>query len=142
MNDCKMDDWGEIILKKIFCDDDAFWCLIDELYDDKSRYICNRDTILEAYRTGSLYGLKVLESDSMYERGAMMDRIFCINSFYLLPCFCIKENNKAIIIWTHKRARRKGFAKKLVELLHIEDAYNPSPSSIPFWEACNINIDH
>jgi hypothetical protein len=67
-----------------------------------------------------------------------MDNIFCNNSLYLLPCFCVKENDKAIIIWTHTRARKMGFAKILVKLLHIEYAYNPLPDSIEFWKKCNV----
>lgn len=61
-------------------------------------------------------------------------------SFYLLPCFCIKKNNTAIIIWTHTRARKNGFAKKLIKLLQIEYAYHPLPESIDFWKKCNIKI--
>ena len=76
----------------------------------------------------------------MYKRGARKDTIFCENSWYLLPCFCIKENNKAIIIWTRTKARKMGFAKKLVELLQIEYAFNPLPDSIGFWEKCNVQI--
>jgi len=33
-----------------------------------------------------------------------------------------------------------GFAKKLVELLHIEYADNPLPDSIEFWKKCNIKL--
>jgi hypothetical protein len=67
-----------------------------------------------------------------------MDDIFCKNSWYLLPCLCVKESNKAIIIWTHTRARKMGFAKKLLQLLEIEYAINPITSSIDFWEKCNV----
>jgi len=137
-----MEDWGKIILKQINSDD--FWCLYDELLDDNSGFFYNRSTILEAYRDKNLYGLTVLKTDEMYERGSRMDKIFCNNefnnSFYLLPCFCIKENNKAVIIWTHTRARNMGFAKKLVELLNIEYAYCPLEESIGFWEKCNIKL--
>ena len=133
-----MEDWGEIKLAQI--DSDVFWSLIDELYDDNSEFICNRTKILEAYTKGNLYGLEVNETDLMYNNNANNDDIFCKYSLYLLPCLCIKENNKAIIIWTHTRARRKGFAKKLVELLQIKYAYNPLPDSIHFWKKCNIKI--
>ena len=131
-----MKDWGEIKLIQIDCDE--FWYIIDELCDDNSGFLCNKSTIVEAYKNGNLYGLSVNETDKMYERGAKMDNIFCKYSFYLLPCFCIKENTKAIIIWTHTRARKMGFAKKLVELLNIEYVYNPLPDSIEFWKKCNI----
>ena len=80
----------------------------------------------------------------MYFRTARGDKIFCHDkrnaSWYLLPCFCVKENNKAIIIWTHTRARKMGFAKKLVELLHIEIAEHPLPESIEFWKKCNVKL--
>ena len=115
-----MKDFGEIELTQI--DSDDFWCLIDELIDDRSGFCCNRNIILQSYKDGNLYGLRVCETDEMYKRGARNDSIFCEHTFYLLPCFCIKENNSAIIIWTHTRARKMGFAKKLVELLHIEYA--------------------
>lgn len=135
-----MNDWGEIKLIQI--DSDDFWRLLDELYDDNSGFCNNRSTILEAYKNGNLYGLSVIESDKMYERGARMDNIFCDDSWYLLPCFCVKENNNAIIIWTHTRARKMGFAKKLVELLNIEYAFNPLPDSIEFWKKCNVKFTY
>ena len=56
----------------------------------------------------------------LFKRGARADKIFIKESFYLLPCFCIQKINTAIIIWTHTRARRNGFAKKLVNLLNIQ----------------------
>jgi hypothetical protein len=133
-----MEDWGEI--KVVQNDSDDFWCLIYELIDDNSGFYHNRSTILEAYKNGNLYGLRVNESDKMYERGERIDNIFCDNSWYLLPCFCVKENNKAIIIWTHTRARKMGFAKKLIELLNIEYAYKPLKDSIDFWKKCNVKL--
>ena len=119
-----MDDWGEITLTQIE-DGNDFWCLIEELWDDNSISIYNRRILVEAYKRGNLYGLSVSETDAMYERGARIDDIFCDKSWYLLPCFCVKENNKAIIIWTHQRVRTMGFAKKLAELLKIEVLTNP-----------------
>ena len=137
MTSCiKMNDWGEIKLIKIESGDD-FWTLLDELKDDKSGFFCNKNVIVSAYKDGNLYGLQVEETDSMYERGARSDTIL---SWYLLPCFCIMENNTAIIIWTHTRARKNGFAKKLVELLKIKYAYDPLPDSLDFWRKCNITF--
>ena len=138
-----MEYMGEIKLIQI--DSSDFWILMDELYDDTSQFIHNRTTILEAYKTGNMYGLRVSETDMMYKNNTIEDKIFANNfihgnSFYLLPCFCIRENNKAIIIWTHTRARKKGFAKKLVELLQIKYAYKPLNDSIDFWNKCNVKI--
>ena len=131
-----MHDWGEIKLIQI--NSNEFWCLFSELCDDNSGFLHNKNTLLDAYKTGNLYGLTVNETDKMYKRGAIRDNIFCDNSRYLLPCFCIKEKNAAIIIWTHTRARQMGFAKKLIQLLQIKYAFNPLPDSIDFWDNCNI----
>ena len=145
MTSCiNMDDWGEITLIKIESGDD-FWTLLDELMDDNSGFFFNRNHIVSAYKDGNLYGLQVEETDSMYERGTRSDTIFCrdyrgILSWYLLPCFCIMENNTALIIWTHTRARKNGFAKKLVELLKIKDVCDPLPDSLHFWRKCNIFV--
>lgn len=133
-----MEDWGEIKLAQINSMD--FWRLFEELCDDNSVFYHNRSVILEAYKNENLYGLRVTETDKMYERGARIDNIFCNESWYLLPCFCVKENNKAILIWTHTRARKMGFAKKLVKLLNIEYAWNPLPDSIEFWKKCNVKM--
>tara|TARA_B100001093_G_scaffold475388_1_gene500917 strand:- start:929 stop:1333 length:405 start_codon:yes stop_codon:yes gene_type:complete len=134
-----MQDWGEITLERID-DSYSFWFLYDELLDDKSGFLNNRTCILDAYKNGNLYGLRVKETDKMFEKGERQNDIFCKGGNYLLPCFCIKENNKAVIIWTHTRARKKGFAKCLVNLLDIKYAYNPLPDSIDFWKKCNVNL--
>lgn len=135
-----MNDWGGLELTVI--DDSAeFWCLIDELYNDKSVFIQNRIAILEAHKKGNLYGLRVIETTPMYDRGAQLDDLFCDdikNSWYLLPCFCVKENDEAIILWTHSRAQRRGFGRKLIELLKIKYVYNPLPDSVDFWKKCNV----
>lgn len=131
-----MENWGEIKLCQI--DENNFWYLIDELFDDNSGFCHNRSTILEAYKNDNLYGLRVNETDKMYENRERENNIFCKYSFYLLPCFCVKESNNAIIIWTHSRARKMGFAKKLINLLDIKYACNPLPDSLDFWRKCNI----
>lgn len=91
-----MEDWGTIELTQINeCED--FWCLIYELYNDNNNFMHNKNIILTAYKTGSLCGLRVRETNSMYKRGANKDALFCEDSFYLLPCLCIKEEEKAVI---------------------------------------------
>ena len=57
---------------------------------------------------------------------------------YLFPCFIIKNNNKAFLLWVHSRIRLRGFGKLLVKLSNIEEAYFPLPNSIQFWEKCKI----
>ena len=88
-----MDKWGEINLHKIE-EPRYFWGLFDELLDDQSEFIFNKDTILEAYKNGNMYGLMVEETDEMYKNLENED-LFCHDMSgerqgYLLPCFCIK----------------------------------------------------
>ena len=138
-----MDKWVKIKLHKIE-EPIYFWGLFDELLDDQSEFICNKETILEAYKNGNMYGLMVEETDEMYEKLENED-LFCHDMSgerqgYLLPCFCITNDSTAIIIWTHTRARRKGFATKLVNLLKIECAQLPLPESINFWKSCKDDL--
>ena len=84
-------DWGPIKLIETGSD---FWSLLDEVADDFDEYegfYHNKSTIVEAYKRGDTYGLQVVETSSMFLRGASQDRIFCPNSFCLLPCFCIRN---------------------------------------------------
>jgi len=132
-----MEDWGEIVSIQM-TDSEDFWSIYDEMENDNSGFLANRSIILDAWKAGNMYGLQVEETEAMYERQACYDRLFCARSYYLLPCFCIKNDNKAEIIWTHSRARGKGFARKLVQMLNITEAYQPLPESIGFWEKCGI----
>ena len=56
---------------------DEFWSLIEELINDESPfYSSNRSAIAEAYKNGTLYGLKVNETDRMHKREARKDKLF------------------------------------------------------------------
>ena len=113
-----MKEWGEINLVQIE-DGSDFWCLMDEIYPDKTGIGYNRNKLVEAYRNGNLYGLKMCETDEMHARCAMMDKLFC-NCCYLLPCLCIKEGKRATLVWTHPRANHLGLTKRMLELLRID----------------------
>ena len=115
-----------------------FWHLFDELDDDKSGFIYNRNTILDAFRNGHLYGIEVEETDEMYRRGARGDPLLCRGSMYLLPSFCIKYGSTVDILWTHTRARGNGFATKLVRELGIECVRHPLQGSIGFWKKVGL----
>jgi len=115
-----------------------FWSLINELIDDNSCFLHNRNILVEAYKSGNLYSLRVNETESMYGQKAVTDNIFCKNSFYLLPCLCVRDSENAVIIWTHKKARLNGFAKLLIQLLDIKVAKYPLEESIGFWNKLNI----
>lgn len=132
-----MTDYGTLKVRQISESND-FWYLFDELTNDKSKFLCNRETILDAFKNGAMYGLEIEETDSMFKREARGDAIFCKDSWYLLPCFCIKYDSSVLIIWTHTRARKRGFARKLIKELKITEIENPLPESIGFWEKLGL----
>lgn len=133
-----MEHWGEIVVTRIE-DASDFWCLFDELFDDDSGFVHNRDVLLDAFKSGNLYGLRVEETKLM-RRDHPLFAVDAYGSYswYLLPCLCVKRDNIAEIIWTHTRARRNGFAKKMVEQLGITKANHPLPESKDFWRAVGI----
>lgn len=141
-------DYGKLVLTSIESGND-FWCLIKALQDDNSSFVNNIDTIVERYKEGNLFGLRVEETDSMYQRGARTDDAFCRTmngglSWYLLPCFCTRIEYTAEMCWVHSKLRRLGLGTALVSLLKIEKAHNPLEGSLPFWEACKVKplYDH
>jgi hypothetical protein len=123
-----------------------FWALFDEMVDDQCSFLHNRSTILDSFKNKNLYGLILEENDYLWNNRNQLNpidnQLFCrdrISSLYLFPLFCIKENNnECLFIWNHSRNRRKGLAKKLVQLLKIEKIWNPLQDSLPFWESCGI----
>ena len=135
-------DYGELRLVPITCDRD-FWSLVSALQEDEKPFLNNLNTIVEQYRNNNLYGLRVTETEEMYERGACQDPVFCrymdgTHSLYLLPCFCMKVGNTAELLWVHSKARRMCLGKRLVKLLNIQFAYVVDKESMPFWNACNV----
>lgn len=103
-----MDDWGEIELIPIRLYTD-FWTLMDEFENDHTEMPFYRDALLTAFIEHSLYGLRVIPSESMYLRDARQDDVFARDrmgnvSYYLLPCFYIAETqNRESLIWIHSR---------------------------------------
>ena len=134
-----MSDYDEINLIKIETSDE-FWAIMDELVDDGSGFIANRGMILDAYIMGNLFGLCA----TGVVTGAKLEceSIFCDVGKCLIPCFCVKDGCRAILIWTHTRARNRGFAKRMVELLEITSAYFPVPDSVGFWKKCGIIMNN
>lgn len=133
-------DWGEIHSFQVDQGND-FWCLLAELQGDHlSNFGDNRVFLIEAFRQGTLFSLRVTETDSMYKRKAQDDSVFCdpCESFYLLPALAVVVDNVALLVWVHSRARRLGFGTKLVKSLGVKGKATPLPGSEEFWKACGI----
>ena len=130
--------WGALAVVRIDRSGD-FWALFEELVDDASGFVANRITLLDAFKGGYLYGLVVTETADMYAKNVPpTDGLFCRSSIcsqqYLLPCLCVQMAKEAIVIWTHSRARRNGFARQFVCQLGIEYALARLNGSQSFWE--------
>lgn len=104
--------------------------LLDEIENDRSDYVKVKPCILDAWKDNNLYGIISTNPD---------DRMLC-NKYNpgLLPCFCIKDGNVVIGIWTHRRIRHRGFAKLLLTTLKLKFVYNPYRHCPDFWTHHNI----
>ena len=118
----KIDDWGRIGLVHLDKGSD-FWAILWELMSEEIMYQINENVLVESYRDYHLYGLRVQETRSMYEREAYKDSIFCTKSKYLLPCFCIKNDTVIVVIWLHERIKNYTFDKMFIDLLKIKEEY-------------------
>lgn len=93
-------------------DGQLFWALFDELMDDKSSFLNNRASIVEAFKTGNMFGLSVEDKP------------------FPFPCFFICDCNAIVILWVHTRARKKGLATTMLELSDIKNVYCPVQSTV------------
>ena len=112
----------------------AFFLLLDELREEVSEnfgFYHNRESLLEAYAEGLLFGVEVNQTDDICtkDQGGGVGR-------YLLPCFCIrdKEEGTVAFVWTGERARGKGLATFMLDALDISRAEKPLDSAKGFWE--------
>jgi predicted DNA-binding protein YlxM (UPF0122 family) len=137
-NACKKEAKNIRTKVKQITESSEFWSLFDELQDDKSGFIHNRTLLLDAFRNGHLYGLEVEETQEMFNRRSRNSPLYCRGSFYLIPCLCIKYGRTVDILWTHRRARGNGFAKKLVRELSITSVRHPLEESVGFWKKLGI----
>lgn len=121
-------DYGPIIMSRI---GPAYHItgLLDELaeeirmlsHEDNTTdlHYFNRNQILEAWKEGRVYGLRVQETVDMAQRNAATDLVFLRNADgwpfhsdwmpcndYILPCFCLlDENGELLILWCAERVR-------------------------------------
>ena len=115
-----------------------FWGIITEI--DDPRFMAQKNKLMNQYLQPKsqtplkMYGLAMVNHREKYH-----DSMFCQINTLLLPCFCIKEKDTATFLWTHPRARNRGFSKKLVELLEIQFAKDSPPDAVEFWKKCNVS---
>jgi GNAT superfamily N-acetyltransferase len=140
--DCMLsDDYGEIVVEKLTSGQD-FWSLVNEMLDDDGPSpVRNKNTLIEAYRDGRMYFLKVRETDDMYKRGAGKDVVFshpCM-SRYVLPCVAIMSGDSCEWLWVAPRLRGLGLGRKLVEFLKPTSTSPQLDASKGFWIKFGLN---
>lgn len=108
-----------------------FWSLMDEMLEDEKRFILYRDFIVEAFREGCLFSLCANdEKKDSYAKNSETEN--------LLPCFCIVAENTCMLLWVHKRIRRKGYGTVLIQKLGITKVSPILPDSMPFWKSLSL----
>ena len=119
---------------------------LDELHDEYNKeehngFYNNRDVILEAFIEKRLYTLQIKHSRSSQWSEAWQDQLCVGDSFYRLPCLCIttKERKDTVtMLWTARRARRKGLATALLEGLGVRYVIGIINDTEPFWSKRGI----
>lgn len=138
-------DYGEIKLISVE-DGSDFWILADEMTNyrgDLSPMTSDRPLVVESFKKGSLYSLRMTETGAMFQRGAREDPLFSRSylndlSFYIIPCIIIVEEGVVLWIWVHPRARRLGFGRQLVKLSEATSAPDQVQGSEPFWKSIGL----
>ena len=127
--------------------DDArwFWALWDEMVEDGSGFIHNRECLLKAFKADRMRAMEVHETDAMFRDkmcskhpGFMQD-----TAWYRLPAFCCTSKNGGIdIIWVHTRCRGAGLGRRIVTQAGATEhgVSNVLPESLGFWAKCGVTV--
>ena len=118
-----------------------------EVKETGSGFSHNRIFLLEAYGEGRMFGLQVLWTKEMEERGSEKDAIFLkeektwSRSKCMLPCFMVLDKPEldddeaagCDILWTAQRARCRGLASYILNEKYVRYANHPIPQAKAFW---------
>jgi len=86
-------------------------CLIREMYDANSGFLHNLCFILECFAAGRLYGIRLEETEAMFQYKGCEPIFMQMRSPWTLPAFCCIDRDAGVeILWVHPRARHHGFA--------------------------------
>jgi hypothetical protein len=116
--------YGDLRLFQVNKGDD-FLLLLHEMMDDKSEFVANAGTMIDAMFRGEIWSVEMEETSLMRQHSSYdTDPLFCRDMFgnflgYKLPCFCWSINNHVVLLWVHSRARKKGIGRFLVTRLGI-----------------------
>jgi hypothetical protein len=89
----------------------ALKCLIREMYASNSGFLHNLCFILECFAAGRLYGIRLEETEAMFQYKGCEPIFMQMRSPWTLPAFCCIDRDAGVeILWVHPRARHHGFA--------------------------------
>jgi hypothetical protein len=84
-------------------------CLIREMYDANSGFLHNLCFIFECFAAGRLYGIRLEETEAMFQYKGCEPIFMQLRSPWTLPAFCCLDKDGGIeILWVHPRARHNG----------------------------------
>lgn len=133
-----MEIWGEIKLKQLNAGN-----VVNILKEIQDPYFpSSAAQILNTWKNGNLYGLEVTEPEG-FEKiySNRRNPVFCNGSAdYLLPCFCEIQDDILVTIWTHKRARNRGFASKLIAGLNLKKVWCQDADLESFYQKRGLEI--
>jgi GNAT superfamily N-acetyltransferase len=134
----QLHEWGASVAAVPIRSGADFWYIVGEFLNDEHAHAGWLNLVASAFRKGMLFGLRVQETPYMRQTDARSHAMFAkyLNgglSWYLLPCFVVRECASAILLWVHPRVRRNGLGTALVRELGIATADNILPEAEGFW---------
>lgn len=129
---------------------ECFFQIYDTLLKHNSGFVHNRASLLEAWKCGELYTLRIKETDALFNDPPLRTQLAIFaypenpkSSNLNLPIFCWRGAGDAcIMLWTAPHIRKLGLAKELISILGIVRACNVLPESRSFWEHLAIPETH
>lgn len=114
-----------------------FWVLYDQIVFDKSGFLANRESLLEACFEGNLYTLQFNETEDLFRdverRGALGEILRSSPSSLTVPAFCVANGGRCEMIWVSPRLRRMGIASQFIHELNITWTTPQLGGSEDFW---------
>jgi len=96
-------------------------CLIREMYCANSGFLHNLGFIFECFAAGRLYGIRLEETEAMFEHKGCEPIFMQMRRPWTLPAFCCLDKLGAVeIVWVHPRARHHGFARTFAAQLGLD----------------------
>jgi len=107
-------------------------------------FYCNREWLLDAFITKSLYVICDLSFDELPEnkyRSAKPTDVGPILTGWHIPAFCVKykDSDQCSLIWVRQDFRLHGYGKFFVEKLKIVECQSVRESTV-FWGSCGFDI--